>query len=264
MITVKSLWEREHLLVNTNSLTKQRMGSKSMRVAAEAAKLAVARMRAAGENSSQASPAGDQSPAVTREQQAVPVVTSPRGDSPRATHASADTAGATTRTEDEPGIEPIYSGESDDSSNSMAACTNSVSPGVDANRARLTGSGDYAAQLREVLGSDHSSDDSSSHASPLDSKQRGDGGDALMRRHERNSSRDRAATGVSASADTNQEARDRNVLRHAPQVESPWMPPSKELDRVAGMTTKRDRIPLFDCRKLCPPNSSTKTIRAEE
>ena len=42
------------------------------------------------------------------------------------------------------------------------------------------------------------------------------------------------------------------------------MPPSKELDCVAGMTTQRDRIPLFDCTKLCPPNSSTKTIRAEE
>ena len=32
---------------------------------------------------------------------------------------------------------------------------------------------------------------------------------------------------------------------------------------MAGMTTDRDRIPLFDCRKLCPPNSSAETIRTE-
>uniref|UniRef100_A0AAV1UKC7 Uncharacterized protein n=1 Tax=Peronospora matthiolae TaxID=2874970 RepID=A0AAV1UKC7_9STRA len=42
------------------------------------------------------------------------------------------------------------------------------------------------------------------------------------------------------------------------------MPPSRELDRLAGKTTERDRIPLFDCRKIFPLDSSTESIRAEE
>uniref|UniRef100_A0AAV1TNS4 Protein yippee-like n=1 Tax=Peronospora matthiolae TaxID=2874970 RepID=A0AAV1TNS4_9STRA len=42
------------------------------------------------------------------------------------------------------------------------------------------------------------------------------------------------------------------------------MPSSKELDRLAGMTTEWDRISWFDCRKIFRPNSSTETIHAEE
>uniref|UniRef100_A0AAV1UBR8 Uncharacterized protein n=1 Tax=Peronospora matthiolae TaxID=2874970 RepID=A0AAV1UBR8_9STRA len=53
-------------------------------------------------------------------------------------------------------------------------------------------------------------------------------------------------------------------MRHAPQLESPWMPSTREFDRLAGMNTDRDRILLFDCRKICPPDTSTETIRAEE
>uniref|UniRef100_A0AAV1U4S1 Uncharacterized protein n=1 Tax=Peronospora matthiolae TaxID=2874970 RepID=A0AAV1U4S1_9STRA len=53
------------------------MVSKSMRCAAEAARKAVARMLADEESSSLASAAGDPSPAVAIQQQAVPVVNSP-------------------------------------------------------------------------------------------------------------------------------------------------------------------------------------------
>uniref|UniRef100_A0AAV1VMI3 Uncharacterized protein n=1 Tax=Peronospora matthiolae TaxID=2874970 RepID=A0AAV1VMI3_9STRA len=42
------------------------------------------------------------------------------------------------------------------------------------------------------------------------------------------------------------------------------MSPSREFDRLAGTTTERDRIPLFDCRKICPHNFNTDTIHAEE
>uniref|UniRef100_A0AAV1TV45 Uncharacterized protein n=1 Tax=Peronospora matthiolae TaxID=2874970 RepID=A0AAV1TV45_9STRA len=186
------------------------MALKTTRAATAAATRAAAHMRAAAESASHVSAAGNSSPVVV--------------DRPR---------------------ELIYSGESDDASDSKASPHASVSPGADAAKARLTGSGQRGSITIEIFGSSDYSDDSPPRASLSNDRTRGDGGDAFKHHHERKS-------------------RDQNVLRHAPQVESPWMPPSRELDRLAGTTTERDRIPLFDRRKICPPDSSPETIRAEE
>ena len=85
-------------------------------------------MRAAGADVTQDSTAGDHSPAVA---------SSPRGNS-RTTDASAATAaGVGIRNTDEPDIELIYSGESDDASDSKPAPSAFGSPQVDTNRDRL-------------------------------------------------------------------------------------------------------------------------------
>uniref|UniRef100_A0AAV1UFN3 Uncharacterized protein n=1 Tax=Peronospora matthiolae TaxID=2874970 RepID=A0AAV1UFN3_9STRA len=222
-------------------------------------------MRAAEESTSLASAAGDPSPAIAIEQQAVPVMNSPRGESPRATVTSAAAAAvAATRNADEPVIKLISSGESDDASASKAAPPTSGSSGADTAKARLTGSGKRGGIVSEIFGTSASSDESPSHASPSDNRSRADGGDAPMRHHKRTSLRDRAATVVSAHAHTTQETRDRNVLCHAPQVESPRMPSSKESYRLAGTTIERDRIPLFDYTRICSSNFSTETICTEK
>lgn len=137
-------------------------------------------------------------------------------------------------------LELDLSGESDKEPDSHATLPSSGSPGVDINRARIAGSGLQDEELIEVFG-----------PSDLSDEARSEGGNAPMRSPERSNYKERIASGVSSRAGTSQRELDRNVLPHATQVEYPWMLLPKELDRWAGMSTDRDPVPLFDCRRLC-------------
>uniref|UniRef100_A0AAV1U031 Uncharacterized protein n=1 Tax=Peronospora matthiolae TaxID=2874970 RepID=A0AAV1U031_9STRA len=149
----------------------------------EASGTAVARMHAAKESTSHTSAAGNSSPVA---------VNSPRGESPRATGTSAAfAAGTAKRNLDKSEIEIIYSGESDDVSDSKATPHAFESSGADTARARLNVFGQRGGIMLEMFGSSNYSDE---YSHP----------------------RDRGNTDASAHAGTNQEARDQNVLHQAP------------------------------------------------
>uniref|UniRef100_A0AAV1VE04 Uncharacterized protein n=1 Tax=Peronospora matthiolae TaxID=2874970 RepID=A0AAV1VE04_9STRA len=193
-------------------------------------------MRAAAESASHASAADDSSPVV---------VNPPCGESPRAT-------------------ELIYSGKSDDASDSKATSHASGTPRADAAKARLTGSGQRGGIMTKIFGSSNHSDESPPHASPSNDRTHDDGGDAPMHHHERSNSRDRGYTGASARAGTNQKCQ-------GPKCPAPRSSSGVSVDAaiqrvgpVGRHSYRTGSNPVVRLQEDLPPDSSTETIRSEE
>ncbi|CAI5709831.1 unnamed protein product [Peronospora effusa] len=209
--------------------------TKSMRVAAKAAKSSAARLCAAATEASQPQPADTNVSAGCQHQPATPVAGS-RSASPR---------------EDvDPELVVDYSGESDDASGSKSPIPLPGSPRGDTSSSNAT---------------KRDRDDS-----PNESKDSDSGGDRKgdvsastdINAHSVGTSVDTNARGVGTSVDTTQEALDRDVLRLAPD-RKPWMLPKHLLDRWSGKTNERFPIPLFDASKLHGLDASAKNFRTE-
>ena len=122
------------------------------------------------------------------------------------------------------------------------------------------------AELHDIFGSSDESDAPSPRRSRSLKSNRGGGksqlnydyGDAVMRQNQD----DRAGRGVGTSIETTQEARDRDVLRVAPEKKA-WLPPQRMLDRLSDTVTDRYRTRLFDSSRLQGLNSRASDFRTE-
>ncbi|CAI5704118.1 unnamed protein product [Peronospora effusa] len=214
--------------------------TKSMRVAAKAAKSSAARLCAATTEASQPQPADTNVSDGSQHQPATPVAGS-RSVSPR---------------EDvDPELVVDYFGESDDASDlkppvSLPGSTRGdTSPSNVTKRDRGTLS---ESMYRQMFGSPDESDDSPNESKDSESggDRKGDVSDSTdINARSVGTSVDTNARSVNTSVDTTQEALNRNVLRLDPD-RKPWMLPKHLLDRWSEKTNERFPIPLFDASKL--------------
>uniref|UniRef100_M4BXA6 RxLR effector candidate protein n=1 Tax=Hyaloperonospora arabidopsidis (strain Emoy2) TaxID=559515 RepID=M4BXA6_HYAAE len=229
------------------------MTSLPMRCASKAASEAAARMRAAGNQATQASAPGVSSLVAADKKPATPNIAGARGN-PRTASSSAASAAGGSPMEVDPELEVCYSGESDSPSDSKSPAT----PGPKALGAGTTtavprGSRDLR---REMFGSSDESEHSSwgskrsrSHSYDVRAKHedvnRHDDVDDSSRGHRSRSNTSYCGTrSASTHVGTTQEEKDRNALRSATE-KTPWMPSLRNRREWYSCTTGSCRIPLF-------------------